>query len=124
MAKKTSVDLTSYAQDLKDRLSPIYGLRNILSAGLVLLEAVDPAKREELISLIVADDDSNSFNEILDKISGADDAAGGLDGAVAFIRKHSPDGNLDVSIMNAADRRAFDKLRKLVAPDSDAAETG
>lgn len=68
MAKKTTVDLTGYAQDTKDRLAPIYGLRNILSAGLVLLDTLEPSDRERLISVVVEDGDSNSFADITNEI--------------------------------------------------------
>lgn len=51
--KHTTVNLTDYAQPIKDRLK-VYGLKNIISAGLVLLDMLEPKDREEFIGLISA----------------------------------------------------------------------
>jgi len=49
MTKKTTVDLTDKAQDVKDLLSPVYGLKNILSAGLIALNKLSAEERERVI---------------------------------------------------------------------------
>ena len=50
MNKKTTVDLTEEAQRIKDKFAPIYGLRNILSAGLCLFANLSRNQREDIIS--------------------------------------------------------------------------
>lgn len=46
----TTVNLTKSAQKVKNQLSPIYGLKNILSAGLLLFGDLPREKRESAIA--------------------------------------------------------------------------
>ena len=48
-SKKTSVDLTAAAGVIKEKYQPIYGLRNILSAGLMLFALASPDLRVGVI---------------------------------------------------------------------------
>ena len=48
--KLTTVDLTERAEKIKEQLRPIYGIKNILSAGLVLLAKLPVAERESAIA--------------------------------------------------------------------------
>jgi hypothetical protein len=57
MAKQTAINLTNYAQCVKDKLAAAYGLKNVISAGLALLDAIEPTDRERLISIIADDSD-------------------------------------------------------------------
>jgi len=41
------------AQKIKDELAPVYGLKNILSAGLVLFGHLTAKKQREIIKLVV-----------------------------------------------------------------------
>ena len=45
MNKKTTVDLTEKAQLIKDKYAPVFSLKNILSAGLVLFSEL-PEKQQ------------------------------------------------------------------------------
>ena len=53
--KQTAINLTIYAQEIKDRFSATYSLKNVVSAGLALLDALESADRERLISIISKD---------------------------------------------------------------------
>ena len=48
--KQTNVILTEPAQKVKDRFAPIYSLKNILSAGLLLFADLPRGQREEAIA--------------------------------------------------------------------------
>jgi len=50
--EQTTVNLTKDAQRIKYDLAPIYGLKNILSAGLVLFNKLDGNEKQKLISEI------------------------------------------------------------------------
>ena len=49
MANKTTVDLTDVAKAVKDKYMPVYGLKNCLSAGLMLLGKLSTDQRENII---------------------------------------------------------------------------
>lgn len=46
----TTVVLTEKAQMIKEDLAPIFGLKNILSAGLVLIGKLSAEKKQEIIT--------------------------------------------------------------------------
>ena len=46
----TTVNLTEPSQKVKDRFAPIYSLKNILSAGLLLFADLPRGQREEAIA--------------------------------------------------------------------------
>jgi len=50
MTKRTTVDLTEKGQKVKDLLCPVYGLKNILSASLVLFSKLSAEEREQVIA--------------------------------------------------------------------------
>ena len=45
----TSVNLTETAQSVRDNLSCVYGLKNCLSAGLILFGRLSPAEQQAVI---------------------------------------------------------------------------
>ena len=47
--KQTTVNLLPIAQAVKEDLAPVYGLKNILSAGLFLLNKLSDTEQKELI---------------------------------------------------------------------------
>ena len=48
--KQTTVVLNRIVQEIKDELSPIYGLKNILSAGLILFSKLSATEQKKIIS--------------------------------------------------------------------------
>jgi len=52
----TTVRLTEKAQKIKDDLAPIYGLKNMLSAGLILFGRLPADKQKEIILEALAED--------------------------------------------------------------------
>jgi len=52
MAKKTTVELTEHALTIKERFSDTYGLKNILSAGLLLFEKLEASDREGFVNIV------------------------------------------------------------------------
>lgn len=48
--KHTTVILTEKAQFIKDDLAPIFGLKNIISAGLILFGKLTDANQKEIIN--------------------------------------------------------------------------
>ncbi|MCJ7777637.1 MAG: hypothetical protein MUP16_04920 [Sedimentisphaerales bacterium] len=48
--KQTAVNLNETAQKIKDELAPIYGLKNILSAGLVLFGRLSAEQQRKTIT--------------------------------------------------------------------------
>ena len=47
---RTSVDLTEFVQPIKERLVPIYGLKGILSAGILVFSKLPAEDREKAIT--------------------------------------------------------------------------
>jgi hypothetical protein len=66
--KSTAINLTDYAQGVKDRLAVIYSLKSAVSAGLILLDSLDPKDRENFIQ-IVAEDNKKTIEAALDELS-------------------------------------------------------
>ncbi len=50
MRKPTTVNLTDRAQPLKEELAPIFGLRNVLSGGLLLFSRLSAAEQRRIIA--------------------------------------------------------------------------
>ncbi len=48
--KQTAVNLTESVQRIKDELSPIYGLKNILSAGLLLFSRLSDSEQKRIVA--------------------------------------------------------------------------
>ena len=46
---RTSVDLTEFVQPIKERLAPIYGLKGILSAGILVFSKLSAEEREKAV---------------------------------------------------------------------------
>ncbi|MGA2324272.1 MAG: hypothetical protein ABSG22_10535 [Sedimentisphaerales bacterium] len=47
---KTTVDLTEVANKIRQKLFPVYGLRNILSAGLLLFDRLSGDEQKNIIA--------------------------------------------------------------------------
>ncbi len=47
--RQTTVILAEFAQSIKDRLAPVFGLKNILSAGLVLFDEQSDSEQKRII---------------------------------------------------------------------------
>lgn len=47
--RQTTVILAEFAQSIKDRLAPVFGLKNILSAGLVLFDEQSDNEQKRII---------------------------------------------------------------------------
>jgi hypothetical protein len=60
--QQTTVNLTCKAQTIKDDLAPIFGLKNILSAGLLLFNKLSSDEQKQLIDN--AHDENKSVIEI------------------------------------------------------------
>jgi len=52
----TTVHLTEIAQKIKDKLAPIYGLKNILSASLILFSKLSDSDQKKAIYEALAED--------------------------------------------------------------------
>ena len=50
MPNPTTVNLTDRAQPLKEELAPIFGLRNVLSAGLLLFSRLSAAEQRRIVA--------------------------------------------------------------------------
>ena len=50
MSKRTTVELSSYANSIKDSFMPVFGLRNILSAGVVAFNKLSSNDQNNLIA--------------------------------------------------------------------------
>lgn len=48
--KQTTVNLTEKAQAVKEDLAPVFGLKNILSAGLILLDKLSAQQQKSTIA--------------------------------------------------------------------------
>lgn len=48
--KQTAVNLTDSVQKIKDELFPIYGLKNILSAGLLLFSRLSAGDQKKVVA--------------------------------------------------------------------------
>lgn len=62
MAKRTTVDLTNLAQDILSKLKPVFGIKNTLSAGLILLNKLS----FEDLTKIIAETTSENFSDEYD----------------------------------------------------------
>ena len=63
--KQTTVNLTKEAQIIKEDLAPVYGLKNILSAGLILFNKLSHADQKSLIREVsVNEDKAKDTNEV------------------------------------------------------------
>lgn len=49
--KQTTVNLTEKAQEIKIDLAPVFGLKNILSAGLILLNELSDSDQKAMIQV-------------------------------------------------------------------------
>lgn len=47
--KQTTVNLTEVAQVIKDDLAPVFGLKNILSAGLILFDKLTDKEQKQIV---------------------------------------------------------------------------
>lgn len=52
--KNTTVNLSFCVQSIKERLAPIYGLKSIISAGLVLLDRLSDSEQKKIIQEVNA----------------------------------------------------------------------
>ena len=48
--KQTAVNLNEFVQQIKDSLTPIYGLKNILSAGLLLFSRLSDSEQKKTVA--------------------------------------------------------------------------
>ena len=58
----TSVALNETVQKIKDEMAPVYGLKNILSAGLVLFWRLSPPEREVAVRAGQGSDQQTTFD--------------------------------------------------------------
>ncbi len=100
MGKKTSVDLTDAVLPLKEKYQPVYGLKNILSAGVLLFDRIPQHLRERIIRIAngVDDDAGDIFDP--EEVSDAMDAA--------FVQYR---------LLSPAESESLDRLRDLLGPD-------
>ncbi len=76
--KHTSVVLNDKVQHIKERLAPVYGLKNIISAGLVLFDGLSSDKQKKVIadmrlgSKIEVDDIQTKFEKVKNIIKKVD----------------------------------------------------
>ena len=70
--KTTTVVLNEFVQRLKDDLAPIYGLKNILSAGLLLFSRLSAEEQKAAIAQVNAIDFAEKEAEKVDSSTPAD----------------------------------------------------
>ncbi len=141
--KNTTVNLSSRVQSIKNRLAPIYGLKSVISAGLVLLDRLEDSEQKKIIQEVNAppsqetvrtevarlvgelsyDEQSLILQELTKKqkkigstakVDASENKQGQVSKAVHVIREMSPDGTLSIEFLSDEDRKAIDELAKLV----------
>jgi len=113
---QTTVVLTKAAQEVKDNLAPIFGLKNILSAGLLLFRELSPQQREELIA---KSNNEQLKNPILQKSQTIRDVLKNL----AQEKKEQPGGDLELpETVIKIEPADLDKLIKLLGPEPSPSE--
>lgn len=51
MRKKTTVELPEVLQDIADHYQAVYGLRNVIAAGILLFDKLAPELREKIVEV-------------------------------------------------------------------------
>jgi len=69
--KQTTVVLNESVQEIKDELSPIYGLKNILSAGLLLFNRLSDTEQKKTMAEVSRR--ARIDKEVDEIVSGAED---------------------------------------------------
>ncbi len=113
----TSVVLNKTVQKIKDELSPVYGLKNILSAGLTLFGRLSADDQKKIIAEVnsLSSDSGNTCQP-----GAAEKTHGQISKAVHVIREMSPDGSLSVKFLSDEDRQAVEELAELIHPKAKA----
>jgi hypothetical protein len=101
---KTTVDLTETARKIKEELMPIFGLKNILSAGLILLGRLSNDEKMAIIT---------------EAIGSADESKSAVRTArVEAIKKIvSTMTQPGYKILSSEESTALDELRKALGPE-------
>ena len=100
----TSVVLNETVQKIKDELSPIYGLKNILSAGLMLFSRLSADDQKKVIAEINYPPQEDT----------AEQTQGQVSRAMHMIKELSPDGSLHIEMLSDEDLDALGELVKLI----------
>ena len=99
---QTTVNLTEKSQAIKEDLAPIFGLKNILSAGLVLLGRLSAEQKQ---AIIAEANRKNSEPKI--KCSDVD-----INECIEFV-KHF----VKIKLPSPEEQRMIDSLRKALGPE-------
>lgn len=96
----TTVRLTENAQAIKDNLSPVFGLKNILSAGLLLFDRLSSDDQKKLITeanIFISESPRAQIQKIKDMVLN-------MKGA-------------DIRLLSEAESRELQKLRAALSPE-------
>ncbi len=104
----TTVVLNKTVQKIKDELAPIYGLKNILSAGLTLFGGLSADEQKR----VIAETNSPPQEATAEKIQGQ------VSRAMHIIKTMSPDGSLHIEFLSDEDQKAIGEFVKLYDPKS------
>ncbi len=102
--RRTSIDLTQIAWNIKDKYATEYGLKELISAALVMFDNASEEQRTEAIK--IAKKPWSKDEEIADAKLRLDKLLDNLD------KSH-------VQILAEADCQQLAKLRQLIGPDSE-----
>ena len=98
----TTVRLSENAQRIKDKLSPVYGLKNILSAGIVLFNKLPQKERESII---------------IESINSESVAYQNISPAIAYIKKLAlteAGYETDIKVLSRTDAEMLSELRNIL----------
>ena len=109
----TSVVLNETVQKIKDELAPIYGLKNILSAGLAIFGRLSADEQKKAIAEV----NSPTQEDTEDKPKKTD---GQVSRAMYVLKEMSADGLLHIEFLSDEDRKAAEELAELMRPETKA----
>lgn len=72
----TTVRLSEKAQEIKEELTPVFGLKNILSAGLVLFNKLNAEQQKKIIIAANSADPDKVVNDVISQAKSVSRRAG------------------------------------------------
>jgi hypothetical protein len=66
--KSTSVVFTKEVQAIKDKLAPVFGLKKLLSAGLILFNELSDAEQKDMIARVGKSEPNTSIEEAIESL--------------------------------------------------------
>ena len=118
--KQTAVNLTESAQKIKIEWAPIYGLKKILSAGLLLFDRLSAQEQISVIAEVSKANPNNNGDEQKQSIKAANGMnidEPGVEQLKAGLKFANKAGFSEtINILNAEEREAVRQLRRALGP--------